>query len=106
MSVQYLYPNAIRAEITIERNGEYIAVIDTFNSKNATPIGEKFRRDNRKKHLKGQSALDLSMLTNGDFLRIGGGKWLVYANKLHWHRSRWISGKEGYILNPYPYPGK
>ena len=101
MSVNYLYPNAIRAEITIERNGEYIAVIDTFNSENATPIGEKFRRANRKKHLRGQSALDLSMLQDGDLLWIGMGKWLVYNGALHTPHLRQLFSNGEYISNPY-----
>lgn len=101
MSVQYLHPNAIRAEITIERNGKYLAVIDTFNSENTSPLGEAFRKANRKKHLKGQSALDLSMLKNGDILWIGMGKWLVFNNQLHTPHLRQLFSNGEYISNPY-----
>ncbi len=101
MAVQYLYPNAIRAEITIERDGEYIAVIDTFASENASLLGEKFRKANRKRHLKGQSALDLSMLKNGDILWIGMGKWLVYNGALHTPHLRQLFSNGEYISNPY-----
>jgi len=101
MSVRYLYPNAIRSEITIERNGNYIAIVNTFNSENSTIIGEEFRKVNRKKHLKGQSALDLSMLQDGDFLWIGMGKWLVYGGALHYHRSKWLFSNGEYISNSF-----
>ncbi len=92
---------ATTAEFTIERGGEYIAVIDDFNDENDMPLGEEFRKANRKRQLGSQSELDLSMLQNGDFLWIGMGKWLVYNNELHVPHLKTIFSKGEYIPNSF-----